>query len=128
MASSSTFVASTGDGYELQMGRWSRRLAEPFLDFCECWDGENILDAGCGTGALTAAILARTETAQVSGVDFSTPYVEHARRTIKDTRAKFDAGDVCALVQDNNTFDRVLSLLVLHFVPQPDKPWLSFAV
>ena len=30
---SSTFPAADGDGYELQMGRWSRRLAGPFLDF-----------------------------------------------------------------------------------------------
>ena len=30
---SSTFVASDGDAYELLMGRWSRRLADPFLDF-----------------------------------------------------------------------------------------------
>ena len=28
MGSSSTFVASSGSGYEQQMGRWSRRLAE----------------------------------------------------------------------------------------------------
>ena len=121
MASSSTFVASSGDGYELQMGRWSRRLAEPFLDFCGCYDGEVILDAGCGTGALTAAILQRTKTAQVSGVDFSARYVEHARQTILDTRAQFSVGDICALSQDRGSFDRVLSLLVLHFVPEPGK-------
>ena len=29
MSSSSTFVAADGDGYELQMGRWSRHLALP---------------------------------------------------------------------------------------------------
>ena len=33
MTTSSTFTATDGDAYELQMGRWSRRLAEPFLDF-----------------------------------------------------------------------------------------------
>ena len=30
---SSTFNAADGDGYEQLMGRWSRRLAVPFLDF-----------------------------------------------------------------------------------------------
>ena len=39
---SSTFAASSGDGYELQMGRWSRRLAGPFLDFCGIKDGETV--------------------------------------------------------------------------------------
>ena len=30
MISSSTFSATDGAAYEQQMGRWSRRLAEPF--------------------------------------------------------------------------------------------------
>ncbi len=33
MTASSTFNASSGDGYEQVMGRWSRRLAVPFLAF-----------------------------------------------------------------------------------------------
>ena len=121
MASNSTFVASSGDGYEMQMGRWSRRLAELFLDFCGCCDEEVILDAGCGTGALTAAILRRTNTAKVSGIDFSAPYVEHARQTIPDARARFSVGDICALPDEGSSFDRVLSLLVLHFVPEANR-------
>ena len=117
MALSSTFVAASGDGYELQMGRWSRRLAELFLDFCGCHDGESILDAGCGTGALTSAILRRTRTARVSGIDFSEAYIDHVSRTVRDQRAQFRVGDICALPFDDASFDRVLSLLVLHFVP-----------
>ena len=114
MTSSSTFVASSGDGYELQMGRWSRRLAELFLDFCECRDGESILDAGCGTGALTTAIMKRTQTARISGIDFSDAYIDHANRAIVDLRAEFRVGDICALPYSDASFDRVLSLLVLH--------------
>src|SRR5690349_359481 len=33
MNSSSTFTATDATAYEQMMGRWSRRLAEPFLDF-----------------------------------------------------------------------------------------------
>jgi hypothetical protein len=33
MAVSSTFVSADGDGCELQMGRWSRRLAPLLIDF-----------------------------------------------------------------------------------------------
>jgi SAM-dependent methyltransferase len=117
----STFVASSGDGYELQMGRWSRRLAEPFLDFCGCGDGESILDAGCGTGALTAAIMKRTQTTRISGIDFSDAYVDYAKRTVLDPRAQFRVGDICAVPYDKASFDRVLSLLVLHFVPDTRK-------
>jgi len=54
---SSTFVAADGDGYELNMGRWSRRLARPFLDFVGTADAERVLDVGCGTGHLAVAVL-----------------------------------------------------------------------
>ena len=56
---SSTFPAADGDGYELQMGRWSRRLAAPFLDFVGSGNGESVLDVGCGTGCLTFALKER---------------------------------------------------------------------
>jgi SAM-dependent methyltransferase len=114
-------MASSGDGYEQQMGRFSRLLSELFLDYCGCGDGESILDAGCGTGALTASILSRTRTARTSGIDFSPAYVDHAKRTVSDARAEFRVGDVCALPYDTASFDRVLSLLVLHFVPETRK-------
>jgi SAM-dependent methyltransferase len=121
MTISSTFTASSGDGYELQMGRWSRRLAEPFIDFCGLRDGDTILDAGCGTGALTAALTQRTTTARIKAIDFSAIYVEHARRQVSEPRVEFSVGDICALPYDAASFDRVLSLLVLHFVPRTEQ-------
>ena len=51
MGVSSTFVATSGEGYELQMGRWSRRLAEPFLDLCGSADGEGFLMRGAASEA-----------------------------------------------------------------------------
>ncbi len=57
----STFVSVSGDSYELLMGRWSRRLAEPYVNFVGLSDGDRILDAGCGTGALSAHLLRPVE-------------------------------------------------------------------
>jgi SAM-dependent methyltransferase len=114
---SSTFVAESGDGYELLMGRWSRRLAEPFLDFAGCRDGETILDAGCGTGSLTFALAQRAKTLSIRGVDLSPAYIEHATRHNRNPNIAFRVGDVCALPFADASFDRVFSLLVLHFVP-----------
>ncbi len=118
MAASSTFAATDGDAYELQMGRWSRRLAEPFLDFVGPVGGGEVLDLGCGTGSLTLALAAREPACRISGVDFSAAYVEHARGRTSDPRIDFRVGDACAIPFPAARFDRVLSLLMLHFVPR----------
>jgi ubiquinone/menaquinone biosynthesis C-methylase UbiE len=120
MVASSTFTSTSGEGYELQMGRWSRRLAEPFLDFCGWQDDERVLDAGCGTGNLTFALAQRTKTANIEGIDFSAAYIEHATRYNREARIKFRVGDICALPYGDASFDRVMSLLVLHFVPRTE--------
>jgi ubiquinone/menaquinone biosynthesis C-methylase UbiE len=121
IAASSTFVAADGDGYELQMGRWSRRLCEPFLDFAGTELGESILDVGCGTGCLAEALIRRSQFSRLRGVDFSPAYVDHAASRIRDPRVTFEIGDACALNLPDGSFDRVLSLLMLHFVPKAER-------
>lgn len=120
-APSSTFVAADGDGYELIMGRWSRRLAEQFIDFAGTADGETMLDVGCGTGSLCVALAARAPNSAITGIDFSPAYIAYARRTNTHARVTFETGDACALPYADRSFDRVLSLLVLHYVREPDK-------
>lgn len=115
--SSSTFAAASGDGYELQMGRFSRLLANQFLDFAGLIDAGRVLDAGCGTGALSAELLRRTERAQVVGIDFSPVYVAHASESTKNPRAAFEIGDLTSLSFADDSFEQVYSQLVLQFVP-----------
>lgn len=117
MSSSSTFRATDGDGYEVAMGRWSRRLAEQFLDFVAPDGARRILDVGCGTGHLAGAVVRRDPSAEVDAVDFSPVYIEYAKRSYPDPRLRFGAGDACALSFPDASFDCVLSLLMLHFVP-----------
>lgn len=118
---SSTFLASDGDGYDLQMGRWSRRLAEPFLDFAGVADGERVLDVGCGTASLSFALAARCPGSEILGVDFSPVYVDHAATHNIYPNLRFSVGDACAMTLPDDSYDRVLSLLVLHFVPQAEE-------
>ena len=68
----------SGDGYELTMGRWSRGLALAFLDFIGAADSQRVLDVGCGTGHLAAAIAARSPAAEIHAVDLSSVYVDYA--------------------------------------------------
>ncbi|MCW5590901.1 MAG: class I SAM-dependent methyltransferase [Burkholderiales bacterium] len=119
MTGSTTFVAADGDGYELNMGRWSRRLADPFLEYAGTGDSERVLDAGCGTGHLAVAVLERSPSSRVHGIDIAPVYIEHARSRNPDPRLEFRVADACALEEPDGTYDRVLSMLVLHFVPRP---------
>lgn len=115
---SSTFLATDGDGYELNMGRWSKLLAHPFLDFIGSAAHERVLDVGCGTGHLACAVMERSDPVAVCGVDLSPAYVDYAKRRAADPRLDFQVADACALPYPGDSFDRVLSLLVLHFIPR----------
>ena len=118
---SSTFAAADGEGYEEQMGRWSRRLAEPFLDFAGTAPEDEVLDIGCGTGCLAQAMLRGRPFTRLTGIDFSPVYVAHAARQVCDPRIAFEVGDACALTRADASFDRVFALLVLHFVPRAEQ-------
>ena len=120
MAISSTFLSSDGNGYELQMGRWSRRLAPLFVAFAEIKGAVRVLDVGCGTGSLSFCLGQNSAIIGVHGVDFSPAYVEHANRHNHDARLTFEVGDACALPFPDASFDHALSMLVLQFIPQPD--------
>jgi SAM-dependent methyltransferase len=114
---SSTF-SGDAETYERLMGRWSRRLAGPFIDFVGVQDGDAVLDVGCGTGSLTLAVAARAKVAAATGIDLSEAYTAFARARTDDRRVTFDTGDACALPYPDGAFDRVVSMLVLNFVPE----------
>lgn len=107
-----------GDPYEQYVGRWSRRVAPLFLDWLGAAEGLDWVDVGCGTGALTAAILDGCAPASVVGVDPADGFVEAARERLGD-RATFVAGDAVALPLPDASADAVVSALVLNFVAEP---------
>lgn len=116
MVASSTFLSSSGSGYESQMGRWSRRLAPLLIEFAGIKDG-SVLDVGCGTGSLTFALAQNPTIGRVTGIDFSAPYVEHARARSSDPRVELEVGDACAMPFSDGSFDHAISSLVIQFIP-----------
>jgi SAM-dependent methyltransferase len=120
MAISSTFVSGDGDGYEFQMGRWSRRLATLFVDFAGVTSADRVLDVGCGTGSLSFCLAQNPKIVSVRGLDFCPAYIDHAKRQNRDARLDFQVGDACALPFPDASFDHALSMLVLQFIPHAD--------
>ncbi len=112
---------SNPEGYERVMGRWSRKLAQPFMDFAGVADGERILDVGAGTGNLALGIAARFEHAEVAGIDQVAEFVAFANARAPGARARFQVGDAQALPFADASFDRALAMLCLNFVPDRDK-------
>lgn len=107
------------DAYEAYMGRWSRPLADLFLAWFAAPQGGRWLDVGCGTGALTAAVLDAADPVAVVGIDPSPEFLGTARAAISDPRARFEPGDARALPLASGGFDAVVAGLVLHHLPDP---------
>jgi SAM-dependent methyltransferase len=112
---------SGAHAYERFMGRWSRELAPLLVRFAGVRDGDLVLDVGCGTGALAAAVARIAPSSRVFGIDPAAPYVEFAQAHRASDRVRFEVGDAQQLRFADAHFDRSLSLLVLNFIPNRSK-------
>lgn len=122
MAEASRHDAWTaGDRYEAYMGRWSRLVAPRFLDWLALPGGLDWLDVGCGTGVLSAAVLARCHPGSLLAIDPSEGFVAAARGTLSDARAEFQVADAQALPLGGASRDAIVSGLVLNFIPDGKK-------
>jgi SAM-dependent methyltransferase len=111
---------ANGDLYEGYMGRWSRRVARVFINWLTVPAGSGWLDVGCGTGALSQTILQLAEPAGIKGIDRSEGFVNFARERVGDDRVRFEVGDAEVLTDESESFDAVISGLVLNFIPHPE--------
>ena len=92
-----------GEGYDRFMGRWSLLLARRFVAFAKLEHATSVLDVGCGTGALAAAL-----------VDPSSAFVERARARVGT--ATFAVSRAEQLPFPDARFDAACACLVLNFV------------
>ena len=106
------------EAYERFMGRWSRLLARPLMDFTDIADGGRILDVGSGTGSLAFVVAEGKARAQVVGIDPSKEYVAYANSKNRfANRASFQTGDAQQMSFPDASFDASISLLVFNYIP-----------
>src|SRR3984893_6675484 len=103
-ASGSSYHATDGAAYEVFLGRWTRRLAQPLLDFAEFPDAGRLLDVGCGTGSLASAMSARWPAGRIVGIDIAPPYVAFARSHAGCENLAFELADAARLPYADASF------------------------
>jgi trans-aconitate 2-methyltransferase len=91
-------------------------MGAAMLDELELRGDETVLDAGCGSGAVTAQLLERLPQGRVVAVDGSPQMVALARATLDPARAEVMVGDLLEL-ELAEPVDVVFSSATFHWVP-----------
>jgi trans-aconitate 2-methyltransferase len=94
-------------------------MGREVLERLELRGDERVLDAGCGTGRVTAALLERLPAGEVVAVDGSLSMAEEARARLGD-RADVRVSDLLELELERPV-DAILSTATLHWVHDHDR-------
>jgi trans-aconitate 2-methyltransferase len=94
-------------------------MGREVLDRLELRGDERVLDAGCGTGRVTAALLERLPRGEVVAVDGSPAMIDELRARLGD-RVEARVADLQELALDRPV-DAILSTATLHWVPDHDR-------
>jgi SAM-dependent methyltransferase len=94
-------------------------VAAKFLSWLAVPPSGRWLDVGAGTGALSESILASASPKSVRGIDASDQFVAFLRGRVVDPRITFQVEDAQSLPEKDNSYEAVVSGLVLNFLPDP---------
>ena len=107
----------TADGFDGALGKISEAsrnyIRRTVIDKLAIGKGARILEVGCGAGAVLA--LLADAGANLSGVDFSAPHIEIARRALP--AADFQVAEAAKLPFGHSLFDGVFSNGVFLYFP-----------
>jgi ubiquinone/menaquinone biosynthesis C-methylase UbiE len=101
-----------------------RELRQKTADLASLQPGEQVLDVGCGTGTLAMEVARKVgREGSVAGVDPSAEQISRARSKAArhNVPVDFQIGVIEQLPFPDQTFDVVLSTLMMHHLPAPLK-------
>jgi ubiquinone/menaquinone biosynthesis C-methylase UbiE len=105
--------------YDRFIGRYSPRLADAMCEAAQVRAGQRVLDVGCGSGALVAALAEVLGAENITGVDPSEPFVEATSTRVPGARVLVGSGE--SLPFADGEFDATLSQLVVNFLADPER-------
>lgn len=111
--------AQAGRGESMARGHWP--MVAQMLTRMELKPGMQCLDVGCGNGYAVRAMAERVAPGgQVTGVDVSPEMIRHAQEDSDLAgNMRFRVSSADALPFADETFDRVLSVEVIYYLPDP---------
>jgi SAM-dependent methyltransferase len=110
-------VFSAVAGYDRFMGRFAVPLASVFADFAAIERGRQVLDVGCGPGALLTELITRVGWKAAAGAEPSKDFLTAARERHPNVEIK--EGSAERLPFPSESFDAALAQLVVHFMSDP---------
>ncbi|WP_326950184.1 class I SAM-dependent methyltransferase [Amycolatopsis sp. NBC_01307] len=108
-------LVGANPGYHRHLRISARRLGLPGRGA-----GARVLDAGCGTGASTAALLAAAPHARVTAIDASAAMLAQARAKTWPESVEFHHTPVEELAGVHGPFDAVFAAYLLRNLADPD--------
>ncbi|MDP9298389.1 MAG: methyltransferase domain-containing protein [Actinomycetota bacterium] len=116
--------ADAYDRLPIPMTRWG----EAVVGWLDLFGSERVLDAGCGTGKVTAFLLDRLPDGTVIALDGSAAMIDRARRRLAgDERVEFVVADLEQPLPFEQRVDAILSTATFHWIPDHDALFRNLA-
>ena len=110
-------------GFTVLGGRRHDAFRQRIIELAELQGGEEILDAGCGTGLTTLRIAGQYPGCKVCGIDLSPKMIEVARSDAAERGLIVDlhVGSIAELPYPDTAFDVVLTNIMFHHLNLAEK-------
>ena len=106
------------EAYDRYMGRYARLLAPLLANFAGIGPGRQVLDVGCGPGALTGELARRVGADRVAAAEPAPAFAAACRALVPGVDVREAPAE--ALPWADASFDAVLSQLVISFLADAD--------